>query len=114
LVKKSGVEIIINDSLLGYVLSIVSLASMILVGLVGFYVFHSFNLVEREADIGIGIASGLIGLFIINIVTSLIHSGVASTIVCYCEDPDALRRTKPELYNRFYVTNRASSATQNV
>jgi Plasma-membrane choline transporter len=114
LIKRSGAEIIINENLLGYVLGIVSLASMTLTGLVGYYVFHSLNTAERKSEIGIGIACGFIGLFIMSIATSLIHSGVASTIVCYCEDPDALRRTKPELYDRFYVTNNNLSPTQSV
>ena len=30
---------------------------------------------------------------------SIILSGVATTFVCLAEDPDALARTKPELYD---------------
>jgi hypothetical protein len=35
------------------------------------------------------------------VVTGIIESGTATTFVCLAEDPAALARTKPELYNQF-------------
>jgi len=114
LIKRSGAEIIINDNLIGFVFNIIGVCSMVLVGLVGYLVARSFNTLEKNMEVQIGVACGIVGLVIMTLASNLIHSGVASTIVCYCEDPDVLRRTKPELYARFYAANRATFATQNV
>lgn len=34
------------------------------------------------------------------VVTDVITSGVITTFVCLAEDPHALQRTKPELFNK--------------
>lgn len=42
----------------------------------------------------------LIGASMFSTISTVISSGVATTFVCLAEDPDALRRTKPELYEK--------------
>jgi len=37
---------------------------------------------------------------IFSVIAQVINSGVATTFVCICEDPDALRHTKPELWEK--------------
>jgi hypothetical protein len=42
----------------------------------------------------------LIGIGEFSILASVIDSGVVTTFVCLAEDPEALARTKPELYQK--------------
>lgn len=42
----------------------------------------------------------LIGASMFNTIATVISSGVATTFVCLAEDPQALRRSKPELYEK--------------
>ena len=55
-------------------------------------------------EIAIVIIIGVLGLFIgaaeFAVLSEVIYSGVASTFVCLAEDPAALRRTKPELFDK--------------
>jgi hypothetical protein len=48
--------------------------------------------------------SFLIGICISLIFFEIIESGVATTFVCLAEDPNALRRTKPDLYEKIRQT----------
>lgn len=41
---------------------------------------------------------------IISVITDVIESGAACTIVCMAEDPMALLRNQPDLYNMFQST----------
>ncbi len=47
-----------------------------------------------------GILGFLIGAAEFSILGETIESGVAATFVCLAEDPAALRRTKPELFDK--------------
>jgi len=38
------------------------------------------------------------------VVSDIIDSGACSTLVCLAEDPRALQRTQPELYNKIRET----------
>ena len=38
------------------------------------------------------------------VITDVIESGAACTIVCMAEDPQALQRNQPELYNKVMST----------
>lgn len=42
----------------------------------------------------------LIGSSMFSTIATVISSGVATTFVCLAEDPEALRRTKPQLYEK--------------
>jgi hypothetical protein len=42
----------------------------------------------------------LIGASMFSSISTVISSGVATTFVCLAEDPDALRRTNPELFEK--------------
>lgn len=46
----------------------------------------------------------IIGFQMLSIIGSVIFSGAATTFVCLAEDPDALARTKPDLYNEVVRT----------
>ena len=46
----------------------------------------------------------LIGASMFSTVGTVISSGVATTFVCLAEDPEALRRSKPDLYEKIRET----------
>lgn len=93
-------EAIINDSLVGTALTLgcifialvcvqLSEVSMMILGL-------QHNIGLRVINLVLAL---VISLFIGFIITAVIESGVTTTFVCLAEDPAALRRNDPELYN---------------
>ena len=46
----------------------------------------------------------IVGTFEFNVLAEVINSGVATTFVCLAEDPVALQRTKPELFEKIRST----------
>jgi len=99
-----GIDALINDNLIGNVLSIGSLCvgciSAVVVVVIGFIL----GIKTAIAFVIYGIAAFLIGCMIFSVVAQVINSGVATTFVCLCEDPDALRYTKPELWEKIRET----------
>jgi len=99
--KARGIEALINDNLIGNVLTIGSLTvaclSAVVTCAIGFLIL---GIEESAPFIIFGIVAFLIGLMIFSVVAQVINSGVATTFVCLCEDPDALRQTKPELWEK--------------
>lgn len=45
----------------------------------------------------------LIGSSMFSTISTVISSGVATTFVCLAEDPEALRRSKPELFEKVKI-----------
>jgi len=105
LCKSRGIEAIINDNLIGNVLSIgamtVACLSAVVTCAIGFLILR---LEEVAVYVIFGIVAFLIGLMVFLVVAKVINSGVATTFVCLCEDPDALRYTKPELWEKVKET----------
>lgn len=101
LCKARGIEALINDNLIGNVLSIGAMAIGCLSAVVTCAIGIIILGVNQVAVVVVfGIVSFLIGLMIFSVVAQVINSGVATTFVCLCEDPDALRQTKPELWEK--------------
>ncbi|KAL3898090.1 MAG: hypothetical protein SGCHY_002969 [Lobulomycetales sp.] len=102
LVKRRGVDAIINDNLIG----IVILMGSVFIGLIcggisyGYYVASSIPKDNAVIPIVIVVLSALIGAAEFAILGEVIESGVATTFVCLCEDPAVLRESKPELYDK--------------
>ncbi|RUS16084.1 choline transporter-like protein, partial [Jimgerdemannia flammicorona] len=95
LIKDRGIEAIINDNLTGGILT------GVLTALFGYL----YLVITRPAYNAGGnltpvlvLISFLLGISMFGTVATVIQSGVATTFVCLAEDPEALRRTKPELY----------------
>jgi len=101
LCKARGIEALINDNLIGNVLSIGALSiaclSSVVTCLLGFIIL---NIDNTTSLIIYGVCAFIIGFMIFSVVAQVINSGVATTFVCLCEDPDALRQTKPELWEK--------------
>ncbi|OUM61319.1 hypothetical protein PIROE2DRAFT_45310 [Piromyces sp. E2] len=104
LCKTRGIDAIINDCLIGNVLSIGSLCIGCVSAVVVVVIAIILGIKTALAFVIYGIAAFLIGCMIFSVVAQVINSGVATTFVCLCEDPDALRYTKPELWERIRET----------
>jgi len=100
LCKARGIEALINDNLIGNVLTIGVLAVGCLAGTVTFLVSSLIFKIELVANIIFTVIALFIGLMVFSVVAQIINSGVATTFVCLCEDPDAFRQTKLELWEK--------------
>ena len=73
-------------------------------GAVALYLYYGTTLHSTQSGTNAVIAGSVISIFIgfaqFSILSEVIFSGLASTFVCLAEDPAALQRTKPELYNK--------------
>ncbi|KAI8824184.1 plasma-membrane choline transporter-domain-containing protein [Fimicolochytrium jonesii] len=100
LLQSRGVDLIINDDLTSGVLTLGGVLIAFLAGTVG-YIIGWLQYSEPAVVwvlAGLGFVAGIIQFWVLS---ETIRSGVATTFVCLAEDPLALRRTKPELYNKF-------------
>ncbi|CAG8740816.1 5573_t:CDS:2, partial [Dentiscutata heterogama] len=106
LIKDRGIEAIINDDLIGNVLTMGSLLIGVLCGLFGFLYIHLFlNYLLQDQNSSTLVIVFIIICFVIGfmmcvVITDSVSSGVSTTFVALAEDPDALRRTKPVLFER--------------
>ena len=97
LIKSHGVDVIINDSLVGNCMSVATLLIGLTCGLIAYLIGLSLSLTDPLL-ITVTIISFLFTFMISAVATRLLESGVSATLVCYAEDPSALQRSKPELY----------------
>ncbi|KAF7724750.1 putative choline transporter, neither null mutation nor overexpression affects choline transport [Apophysomyces ossiformis] len=103
LIKDRGVDAIINDNLIGNVLFMGGLLVGILSSLLGF-IYLEIAKPAYNANGGmtavVVLVCFLIGSSMFSTIATVISSGVATTFVCLAEDPDALRRTQPMLFEK--------------
>jgi hypothetical protein len=97
MIKSHGVDVIINDSLVGNCMKMAVLVISLIctaIALIGGKLFiESVNVISLLCGL-----SFLATFSIVSVATCLIESGASATLVCYAEDPATLQRTKPELY----------------
>jgi len=99
LIKARGLDIIINDNLIGAVLIFGALAVGLANGALGLALSY-FVFDYKASYVAFGFIGILIGLAIALCAMEVVDSCVASCFVCYAEDPEALQRTKPAAYDR--------------
>jgi len=107
MIKDRGIEAIINDNLIGNVLGIGSFLVGLLAALVGYIyiITAAHNLVSDTGSMIIMLlACFFIGLSLMGTAGSVIHSGTATTFVCLGEDPAALARNQPALFEKIRQT----------
>ncbi|KAG9323267.1 hypothetical protein KVV02_000161 [Mortierella alpina] len=107
IIKDRGVEQIINDNLIGNVWSMAAILSGVLSGLASYlYLILAKPDFNQAGDLTVVmvIMGFVMGLQICFTVGTVIDSGVVTTFVCLAEDPAALARTKPELFERIRET----------
>jgi len=101
LIKQKGIDILVNNCLIGPVLSLGSLFIGFFTAFLA-YLYVLFTKPAYNHDGGytavIVAFSFLIGAQICNVVTTPISSGIDTIFVASAWDPDVLQRDHPELY----------------
>lgn len=97
LIKSHGVDVIINDSLVGNCMSIGVLLIGLTSGLISFIAGKIFFSNDALTITTTALSFVFVSM-IAAVATRLLESGVSATLVCYAEDPTSLQRSKPELY----------------
>ncbi|KAJ3028769.1 putative choline transporter, neither null mutation nor overexpression affects choline transport [Rhizophlyctis rosea] len=117
LIQRSGVELIINDDLTRGVLFL----GGIFVGAVNTFVAYvalrvmSLTGEGQEVTVFVTMAFAFfVGVAMFGVLSEAVYSGVATTFVCLAEDPEALQRTKPELFNAIRETYPGTTLTSHV
>ncbi|KFH69154.1 hypothetical protein MVEG_05955 [Podila verticillata NRRL 6337] len=107
ILKDRGVVQLINDNLIGNVWAMGAIMSGVLSGLAG-YLYLRFDQPifnnNGEFTYVLVTMAFVLGLQMLFTVGTVIESGVATTFVALAEDPAALARTKPELFERIRAT----------
>ncbi|KAI1297784.1 putative choline transporter, neither null mutation nor overexpression affects choline transport [Mortierella claussenii] len=107
ILQDRGVEQIINDNLIGNVWGMAGILGGVLSGLASYLYMHfvnpDFNS-NGQFTVVIVIMAFVMGLQIVFTVGTVIDSGVATTFVCLAEDPAALARTNPTLFEQIRLT----------
>ncbi|CEP12232.1 hypothetical protein [Parasitella parasitica] len=107
MIKDRGIEAMINDNLIGNVLFMGGLLVGVLCGLLGFIYLEVANPIwNRNGGMTpvVIMVCFLIGASMFSSIATVISSGVATTFVCLAEDPEALRRSQPGLYEKIRET----------
>ncbi|ORZ38207.1 plasma-membrane choline transporter-domain-containing protein [Catenaria anguillulae PL171] len=116
MIKTRGVDLILNDSLIGNVLGFGGLWCACITTLVAWGAFAAAAAsmpwpttpaARMALDVTMIIAlliSAVIGVIVFSVVGSVIESGTSATFVCLAEDPLALQQTKPELWQKVRET----------
>jgi len=99
LLKYRGFDLIINDNIIGGVLILGAVIVGLITGAIGIiFAKFVFNLDFWALW---GVVGLLVGMGISICAMEVIESSVCACFVCYCEDPEALQRTKPQIYLKF-------------
>ncbi|KAI8902209.1 choline transporter-like protein [Globomyces pollinis-pini] len=106
LAKSRGIDALVNDNLIGNVLGFGGFfIGLLTAGCGALVVYFQSSLTASDADTYM-IVCALIGFFIglveFSVLAGVIDSGVTTTFVCLAEDPAALQKTKPNLYNKIH------------
>jgi len=97
LCKARGIEALINDNLIDNVLLVGTLVVSLLSTAVTFVAGVTY-IGNEDVYITISILTLFSSAMIFFVIAQVIKSGVATTFVCLCEDPDTLRQTKPDFW----------------
>jgi hypothetical protein len=105
-VKSKGIDAIINDNFIGTVLGMGSIIIGLLCAAFACVVVAVTPNISKEIVVYVfaGLFAFLIGIVEFGVLAEVINSGVATTFVCLAEDPAALQRTKPELFEKIRQT----------
>jgi len=101
LVHSHGIQAIINDNIISSVLGMACIASAAIAGVLGGVIIYAL---ESDYYIPVGILCALIGFVMVMQVLEVVESAVTTIFVCFAEEPAAMQRNCPELYDRFHTT----------
>ncbi|ORX45854.1 DUF580-domain-containing protein [Hesseltinella vesiculosa] len=107
LIKDRGIQAMINDNLINNVLFMGALLVAVLSSLLGYlYLLVSkpaFNQTGNMTPVVVMMCF-IVGLSTFSTVATVISCGVSTTYVCLAEDPQALQRTQPTLFEKIRET----------
>lgn len=92
-----GWDIIINDDLIGGVLTLGSIIGGVIVALISYGVASA---VDSGNDGFVAFVGFFIGLVFVLSAFVVVQAGVSCVMVCYAEDPAALSQSNPEAYTK--------------
>ncbi|KAJ9048669.1 putative choline transporter, neither null mutation nor overexpression affects choline transport [Entomophthora muscae] len=105
LIKDRGVDAIVNDSLIGNVLSLGCILISLLSCAASLLVASVMRIVLDTLEwVLLGFAGFFIGFMVSAVVTSVIESANNAFFVCLAEDPQALASYNPELFEKIRQT----------
>ena len=107
--KRSGFEVIINTNIVTHVIllggTMVGSICGILAGVWGLYAYTSSAMDNVVTYTTLMVLVGFfIGFTITIVLLEVIESGVATTLVLLAEEPESIKRTKPDLFVEFEAT----------
>jgi hypothetical protein len=95
-----GFDAIINDDLIGNVLSFAALGIGLICAGIGGIIGEATDIVEFEnSTIFLAVLGFLVGIGVSITPLAVIDSSVATIFVCFAEDPAAFMQSHPDLYN---------------
>eukprot|EP00002_Diphylleia_rotans_P038580 TRINITY_DN87_c0_g1_i1.p1 TRINITY_DN87_c0_g1~~TRINITY_DN87_c0_g1_i1.p1 ORF type:complete len:535 (+),score=108.25 TRINITY_DN87_c0_g1_i1:107-1711(+) len=103
LFKSSGIDLMVNDSLIDGVLLLLSVVGGMITGLATGAWYASS--VGGDAWVLVALLGFLVGFLILTLVMSVVDSGVNTIFICYAEDPQALTVSHPKLANHFQAVH---------
>jgi hypothetical protein len=101
LVNGHGIKAIINDDLIGNVLMLACLIGGVLTAVLGGVMIY---FLEHDYYIQMAIIGFIIGVVMVMMTQEVVESAVVAIFVCFAEEPKALQKNNPRLYNRFIHT----------
>lgn len=100
LLQRNGIMAIINDDMIGTFCQMASLSIASLCMIVSYVVSSLVFGSSRNIVTGISFLGWLSGALTSTVFLNVVYSGSTTMMVCVAEDPEALHRTKPELYEK--------------
>lgn len=100
LITERGIDVIINDSLVGTTMNLSVLFIGLLNGAIAFGVaFIFFKNEFMHLSVIAAVYAFLIAFLVSAVALQLVTSASSSTLVCFAEKPEAIQATKPALFN---------------
>jgi len=103
LFKTAGLEAIVNDNIVDGVLWLGVLFGAIGTGFAGYLYSMAFFAPAVNAWYGFGVGL-IVGFVLMILAMQCLDSAIATIFVCFAEDKETLRNTKPELYQALMET----------
>ncbi|KAJ3286964.1 putative choline transporter, neither null mutation nor overexpression affects choline transport [Rhizoclosmatium sp. JEL0117] len=103
LIKYKGIDLIINDCMIGQVLGMGSFFTALICAFAGWlYVHFNNGLGSLGNDVAVYIVTclicAIIGAWLFLVLLEVVDSGTSATFVCLAEDPATIQRTLPRLF----------------
>lgn len=97
--KPHGINVLISNNIVGKVFTVMGITVGILSDLVTISIgIFALKISSSYVLVFYGTLSFITGLMIFLAMCQVVNAGINTTFVCICEDPEAIRYTKPDYY----------------